>query len=190
MDDMIKFETREAFRSWLAENCRGHEGVWLLFGKPGGPETLKVGEALEEALCFGWIDGQMQKLDETSYKKHFSERREKSKWSEKNKALAKSLEERGLMTDFGREKIAKAKENGQWDAPDLMKLTEDQVGTVAGLLEEHEPAHANFMAMPMSARKTYARAYFDAKTEAGREKRLLWLIDRLNKNLRPMEKEK
>lgn len=60
-----------------------------------------------EALCFGWIDGQMQKLDDTSYKKYFSERREKSKWSEKNKALAESLEKRGLMTDFGREKRLK-----------------------------------------------------------------------------------
>lgn len=188
MDGTVKFESREAFRSWLSENCRGHEGVWLLFGKSGGPKTLKAGEALEEALCFGWIDGQMQKLDDTSYKKYFSERREKSKWSEKNRALAESLERRGLMTDFGREKIAQAKKNGQWDAPDLMKLTQDQVETVAGLLEGHEPAYANFIAMPMSVRKTYARAYFDAKTEAGREKRLQWLTDRLDRNLKPMEK--
>lgn len=188
MDDTMKFETREAFRSWLNENCRAHGGVWLLFGKPGGPRTLKAGEALEEALCFGWIDGRMEKLDDTSYKKYFSERREKSKWSEKNKALVKSLEERGLMTDFGREKVDEAKRNGRWDAPDLMKLTEDQAETVAGLLSGHEPAYTNFMAMTASVKKTYARAYFDAKTDAGREKRLQWLIDRLNRNLKPMEK--
>ena len=131
----------------------------------------------------------MKKLDEVSYMKYFSQRREKSKWSEKNKALVKSLEERGLMTDFGREKIELAKNSGQWDAPDLMKLTDEQVETVSGLLEGHEPAYTNFQAMPPSVRKTYARAYFDAKTEAGREKRLLWLIDRLDKNLRPMERE-
>ena len=94
------------------------------------------------------------------------------------------------MTDFGREKIAIAKENGRWDAPDLMKLTEEQTDEVAALLEGHEPAYRNFRAMPPSVQKTYARAYFDAKTQAGREKRLLWLIDRLDKNLRPMEKEK
>lgn len=190
MEDMLKFETRKDFRAWLSENCRTHEGVWLLFGRPGGPNTLKAGEALEEALCFGWIDGQMKKLDEVSYMKYFSQRREKSKWSEKNKALVKSLEERGLMTDFGREKIELAKKSGRWDAPDLMKLTDEQVETVSGLLEGHEPAYTNFQAMPPSVRKTYARAYFDAKTEAGREKRLLWLIDRLDKNLRPMERER
>ena len=190
MGDTMRFETRDAFREWLSENCRSHDGVWLLFGKAGGPKTLKAGEALEEALCFGWIDGQMKKLDETSYIKYFSERRADSKWSEKNKKLTEALEGRGLMTDFGREKIAIAKEHGRWDAPDLMKLTEEQTDEVAALLEGHEPAYRNFRAMPPSVQKTYARAYFDAKTQAGREKRLLWLIDRLDKNLRPMEKEK
>ena len=91
------------------------------------------------------------------------------------------------MTDLGREEIQEAKENGQWDAPDLMvTVAEDQVDQLAALLEGREPALTNFQAMPPSVRKTYARAYFDAKTEAGREKRLAWLVDRLNKNLRPM----
>lgn len=101
MNELLEFADREAFRSWLSEHCMSDAGVWLLFGKAGGPKTLKAGEALEEALCFGWIDGQMQSIDEKSYKKYFSMRREKSKWSEKNKALTKSLEERGLMTEFG-----------------------------------------------------------------------------------------
>lgn len=187
MGELLQFSTRGEFRAWLSENSRTSPGVWLLFGKAGGPKTLKAGEALEEALCFGWIDGQMQSIDEKSYKKYFSLRREKSKWSEKNKALVQKLEERGLMTDLGREKIQEAKENGQWDAPDLMvTVAEDQVDQLAALLEGREPTLTNFQAMPPSVRKTYARAYFDAKTEAGREKRLAWLVDRLNKNLRPM----
>lgn len=187
MGELLQFATREEFRAWLSENSRTSPGVWLLFGKAGGPKTVKAGEALEEALCFGWIDGQMQSIDEKSYKKYFSLRREKSKWSEKNKALIQKLEERGLMTDLGREKIQEAKENGQWDAPDLMvTVAEEQAAQLAALLEGREPAFTNFQAMPPSVRKTYARAYFDAKTEAGREKRLAWLVDRLNKNLRPM----
>ena len=101
MSDVLEFSDREAFRKWLCEHCLSNEGVWLLFGKAGGPKTIKAGEALEEALCFGWIDGQMQSIDEKSYRKYFSLRRENSKWSEKNKALTQSLEERGLMTDFG-----------------------------------------------------------------------------------------
>ncbi len=187
MDDLLQFAGRKEFRAWLTETSRSSGGVWLLFGKAGGPKTLKAGEALEEALCFGWIDGQMQSMGETAYKKYFSLRRAKSKWSEKNKALVQKLEEKGLMTDLGREKIAEAKENGQWDAPDpMVTVSEDQVAQLLALLEGREPACANFQAMPPSVKKTYARAYFDAKTEAGREKRLAWLVDRLNKNLRPM----
>ncbi len=186
MSDIMEFANREEFRKWLDEHCQSEEGIWLLFGKTGGPKTIKAGEALEEALCFGWIDGQMQSIDDKTYRKYFSMRREKSKWSEKNKALAQSLEERGLMTDFGRKKIEEAKKNGQWDAPKPMAVTEEQIARLSALLEGYEPACTNFQAMSLSVKKTYARAYFDAKTDAGREKRIAWMVDRLNKNLKPM----
>lgn len=186
MSDVLQFAGREEFRAWLAEHCLSSEGVWLLFGKAGGPKTIKAGEALEEALCFGWIDGQMQSIDDKTYKKYFSMRREKSKWSEKNKALVKSLEERGLMTDFGRRKIEEAQKNGQWDAPKPEAVTEEHIASLSALLEGYEPAYTNFQAMSLSVRKTYTRAYFDAKTQAGRERRIAWMVDRLNRNLKPM----
>lgn len=186
MSEPICFPTRTDFRNWLEDNCESTEGVWLLFGKAGGPETLKAGEALEEALCFGWIDGQMQSIDETVYRKYFAQRRANSKWSEKNKTLVGKLEERGIMTDRGRAKIEEAKQNGQWDAPKPQQATEDQIGQVAAILEGHESAYSNFLAMSPSVKKTYTRAYFDAKTEAGREKRLAWMIGRLTENLKPM----
>lgn len=186
MSDMLEFSSREEFRSWLSEHCLSSAGVWLLFGKAGGPKTIQAGEALEEALCFGWIDGQMQRIDSKTYRKYFSMRRARSKWSEKNKALAQSLEARGLMTDFGRQKIEEAKQNGQWHALRPPAITEEQIACLSALLEGHEPACANFLAMPLSVKKTYTRAYFDAKTEAGREKRLAWMVERLHKNLKPM----
>ena len=186
MGDVMQFADREGFREWLSGHCQSSAGVWLLFGKAGGPKTIKAGEALEEALCFGWIDGQMQSIDEKTYRKYFSMRREKSKWSEKNKALVKSLEGRGLMTDFGREKIEEAKQNGQWDAPKPAAVTEEQIACLSALLEGYGPACTNFQAMPLSVKKTYTRAYFDAKTDAGREKRIAWMVDRLNRNLKPM----
>ena len=186
MDTPMTFPNRAAFRDWLEEHGQTSGGVWLLLGKAGGPKTLKASEALEEALCFGWIDGQMQRIDDKCYRKYFSPRRENSKWSEKNKALVQSLEERGLMTSFGREKIEEAKKNGQWDAPNPMAVTEEQIACVSALLEGYEPACANFQAMPLSVKKTYTRAYFDAKTAAGREKRIAWMVGRLNKNLKPM----
>ena len=187
MEEIKQFPTREEFRKWLEAHCTSSAGVWLLFGKPGGPKTLKAAEALEEALCFGWIDGQMEKIDDKAYKKYFSMRREKSKWSEKNKALAQKLEEQGLMTAYGRKKIEEAKQNGQWDAGNpLAVITEEQIAGVSALLKGHEPAYTNFQAMPPSVKKTYTRAYLDAKTDAGREKRIAWMVDRLNKNLKPM----
>lgn len=186
MNDILVFASREAFRSWLHAHCLSSEGVWLLFGKAGGPKTIKAGEALEEALCFGWIDGQMQRIDGKTYKKYFSMRRENSKWSAKNKALVKSLEERGLMTDASRNKIEEAKKNGQWDAQAPAAVTEDQIASLSALLKGREPAHTNFQAMSLSVQKTYTRAYLDAKTNAGRERRLAWIVDRLNQNLKPM----
>ena len=186
MDGILEFLNREEFRKWLEENCLTSEGVWLLFGKAGGPKTLKAGEALEEALCFGWIDGQMLSLDDKTYKKYFSRRRDKSKWSEKNKGIVKKLEEKGLMTDHGRKKIEEAKKNGQWDAPKAPPVTEEQIAFVAGVLEEYETAFQNFQAMSLSVKKTYTRAYMDARTDEGRKKRLSWMVERLNKNLKPM----
>lgn len=186
MSEPLQFFSREEFRAWLTEHCLSTDGVWLLFGKSGGPKTLKAAEALEEALCFGWIDGQMQSLDQKSYQKYFSMRRMGSKWSEKNKALAAQLEQKGLMTDYGRAKIAEAKVGGQWDAPKTPAVTEEQISDLAALLEEYEPAHTHFQAMSPSVKRTYTRAYLDAKTEEGREKRLAWMVDRLNRNLKPM----
>lgn len=186
MGDIMEFANRDEFRAWLSQNCLTSDGIWLLFGKAGGPKTIKAGEALEEALCFGWIDGQMQRIDDKSYKKYFSMRRENSKWSEKNKALVKTLEERGVMTDFGRKKIEEAKENGQWNAPKPAAVTDEQILQLSALLEGYEPAFTNFQAMSLSVKKTYTRAYLDAKTDAGREKRIAWMVDRLGRNLKPM----
>lgn len=186
MSDVLEFADRAEFRKWLSGNCLSSAGVWLLFGKAGGPKTIKAGEALEEALCFGWIDGQMQRIDDKTYRKYFSLRRENSKWSEKNKTLAQKLEKQGLMTELGRKKIEEARKNGQWDAPAPAAVTAEQIACLSALLEGYEPAFTNFQAMSLSVKKTYTRAYFDAKTDAGREKRIAWMVDRLNKNLKPM----
>ncbi|MDE7452788.1 MAG: YdeI/OmpD-associated family protein [Clostridia bacterium] len=186
MSDTLTFSDRAEFRKWLTENCLSSGGVWLLFGKRGNPKTIKADEALEEALCFGWIDGQMQSIDGNTYKKYFSARRANSKWSEKNKGLVKVLEERGLMTDFGRSKVEEAKQNGQWDAPKPAAVKEEQIACLADILKVYEPAYTNFSAMPLSVKKTYVKAYLDAKTEAGRAKRIAWMVERLNKNLKPM----
>ena len=186
MSDIVTFSDRRAFRAWLENNGMSHEGLWLLFGKKGGPMTLSANDALEEALCFGWIDGQMESLDDTSYKKYFAPRRANSNWSDKNKAIALRLEKQGLMSDAGRAKMEEAKKNGQWDKPKVPPVTEEQIACLSALLQAYEPAYSNFQAMPPSVKKTYTRAYYDAKTDAGRTSRLAWMVERLNKNLKPM----
>ncbi|MCL1848401.1 MAG: YdeI/OmpD-associated family protein [Clostridiales bacterium] len=184
--EYLLFTSREEFRDWLEANCVSSSGVWLLFGKSGGPATVKAGEALEEALCFGWIDGQMRSIDDKSYGKYFAMRGKNSKWSEKNKSLAESLDQQGRMTNYGREKIQDAKTNGQWDAPKPAAVTDEDIEALSALLKGREPAYTNFLAMPPSVKKTYTRAYFDAKTDDGRAKRLAWMTGRLDKNQRPM----
>jgi Uncharacterized protein conserved in bacteria len=186
MENVLEFSGRTAFREWLHKNGTSSEGIWLLFGKKNGPTTLTAAEALEEALCYGWIDGQMQSIDSTKYKKYFARRTANSRWSEKNKALVRELEERGIMTDFGREKIAEAKKNGQWDASHAALITDEHIAILSDLLKEYELAYGNYQAMSPSVKRTYTRAYFDAKTGAGRERHLAWMVDRLNKNLKPM----
>ena len=185
MNDLL-FSDRDEFRKWLTANCLSADGIWLLFGKHSNPKTIKADEALEEALCFGWIDGQIQSIDENTYKKYFSMRRANSKWSEKNKALVKVLEERGLMTDFGRTKIEEAKQNGQWDKEASFVIGDEQIAQLSSILENYALAYQNFQAMSLSVKKTYTRAYLDAKTPAGKENRIAWIVDRLNKNLKPM----
>ena len=188
MEDIKIFASRAEFRAWLKDNCLSSVGIWLLFGKNGGPKTLKAQEALEEALCYGWIDGQMKNIDERSYKKYFCIRREHSKWSEKNKKLALALEEQGRMTAYGISKIEEAKKNGQWYVQNSLEITQKEIDSLSIILREYEPAYSNFQAMSFSIKKTYVKAFLDAKTASGREKRIAWLVDRLNKNLKPMDK--
>lgn len=186
MSSELKFSNRKEFRDWLEKNSLKSEGVWLLFGKKGGPETLSANEALEEALCYGWIDGQMQSIDGKIYKKYFSIRRKNSKWSDKNKTIAEKLEKNGLMTPGGKAKIEEARKNGQWDAVKPEGITDKQIAELAEILKKYKPAYSNFMGMSPSVKKTYTRAYFDAKTDEGRAKRLSWMTERLNKNLKAM----
>ena len=186
MAEMMVFSDRQKFRDWLAENGETSSGVWLVFGKKGGPVTLSAGAALEEALCFGWIDGQMQKIDETSYKKYFAKRIPKSIWSEKNKGLTQILIEQGLMTERGQAAIDQAKQNGMWDASPRLVIGEEQIQEFVGLIRPYEPAYTNLMSMSPSVQKTYTGFYFDTKSEKTRQNRLEKIIDRLNHNLKPM----
>jgi uncharacterized protein YdeI (YjbR/CyaY-like superfamily) len=185
--EQLVFADREEFREWLGKNHGTNKGAWLVFSKVQGLKTLKASEALEEALCFGWIDGQIKSLGDERYLKKFTPRTNGSRWSGVNRALAMRLTESARMTEPGLAAIERAKRTGAWDAAHgRPPISDDQVEVLTNALQGADLALRNFLKMPPSVRRTYTMAYLDAKTEETRARRLERIIERLNANKRPM----
>ncbi len=182
----LLFPARADFRAWLSLNAETSGGVWLIFGKNKTVPTLTANEALEEALCFGWIDGQMQSIDSASYIKYFARRRPKSPWSAKNKKTAEALLAQNRMTPLGIQSVEAARRDGTWDAPAQAPVTQEQAAAFAEKLRGRSPAHENFLNMPPSVRATYTRRYLSFKSEESRLRDFEKIVDRLNQNLKPM----
>jgi len=182
----LVFPTRVDFREWLSKNAKTGDGVWLIFGKDKTVVTLTANEALEEALCFGWIDGQMKSIDETKYKKYFARRQTKSTWSEKNKLIVATLREKGLMTEAGEKAVQTAINNGTWNAPKRSPITDEQIEEFTEKLKGISPAYENFTKMSRSVRLTYTGRYLSFKSEDARQRDFERIVDRLNQNLKPM----
>ena len=186
MDKILTFTDRQAFREWLGKYGPESDGVWLLFGKKGEIVTLSANDALEEALCYGWIDGQMQSRDDNTYKKYFARRLPKSKWSVKNKELAQTLMQKGLITQQGLDAIECARKNGSWDNAKRILIDDEQIQILKEIIHPYKSAYSNLLAMSHSVQRTYTAFYLDAKSDKTRQARLEKIIDRLNKNLKPM----
>ena len=182
----LLFASRGDFRTWLKENAETSEGVWLVFGKTKAVITLSANDALEEALCFGWIDGQMKSIDETKYLKYFAKRRAKSVWSEKNKKAVETLRTKGIMTELGEKAVETAKQNGTWDEPKDAPVNNELKEAFVAKLSGISPAYENFCNMPPSVQRTYTMRYLSFKTEEARQRDFERIVDRLNKNLKPM----
>jgi len=180
------FKARDDFRIWLSENVETSDGVWLVFGKTKALVTLSANDALEEALCFGWIDGQMKSIDSTKYLKYFARRRAKSVWSEKNKKTVEMLRMKKMMTEHGEKAVEAAVKDGTWKTAKSSPITAEQVEALAEKLAGISPAYENFNQMPPSVRRTYTRRYLSFKSEEARQRDFIKIVDRLNKNLKPM----
>ncbi len=175
-EEKIIFSTRSDFRTWLKENSETSGGVWLVFGKKNsGIVTLSQAEALEEALCYGWIDGQLGKGDDAKFYKYFAKRRKQSPWSEKNKKLVGELTEKGLMEAPGLAAVEEAKKNGKWDL-----VNEVNVEAFTKKLSDFHPAYENYMKLSEYRRIIEARRYYSFKTEAARERDFLKIVEMLN----------
>ncbi len=185
-EQLLIFETREEFRKWLTNQCLTSQGVWLKFGKKGGCKTLSAEEALEEALCFGWIDGLINSLDACHYKKYFAPRRKTSKWSQKNKKLTEKLIRTDRMTAHGLRAIEQAKKNGTWDKVQDNAPRPDQIAEFESKVRAHATAYVNYCASSPSVRRQFTGFYFEAKREETRAKRLEKIIGLLEQKKRLM----
>lgn len=182
MEEQLLFPTREAFRQWLTKNHGSSKGIWLVFSKSGKIKCVKPDEALEEALCFGWIDGLIKRLDAEKYIKKFTPRRKGSKWSDRNKNIIAQLTVKGCMMECGLETIAAAKASGDWDLPDRLIPAQEQIDILIKDINGAEPALTNFLNMPLSTRQTYTGFYLSAKKEETRLNRIKKIVEALNKN--------
>jgi uncharacterized protein YdeI (YjbR/CyaY-like superfamily) len=114
---VLECPDRAAWRSWLAQQHATADGVWLQIAKKtSGLASVGYEEAVLEALCFGWIDGQSKGLSETHYLQRFTPRRRRSPWSASNRARVRALTAQGLMTPAGLREVERAQADGRWDA--------------------------------------------------------------------------
>lgn len=121
-------KTRKAWRQWLEKNHQRSPGIWLIYyKKESGKLRVQYDEAVEEALCFGWIDSTMRPLDEERFMQRFTPRKPKSGWSALNKKRIEKMIAGGLMTKAGLEKIEVAKKDGSWESLDKIYAPADQL---------------------------------------------------------------
>ena len=149
----------DAWRDWLAAHHDDPVGVWLVLAKRGaaGPTTLTYDQALDEALCHGWIDGQVRRRDEATYRQRFTPRRARSPWSARNVGIVARLVEEGRMRPPGLAEVERARADGRWDAAYAGQATaevpDDLVAALAG------NARARAMFDVLTAQNRYAIIY-------------------------------
>lgn len=182
----LSFAGKAAWRKWLQRNHGGKDHVWLLhYKKSAGKAGLTYEAALEEALCYGWIDGKMKNLDEEKYMLRYSPRKKNSLWSKLNRERAERLIKEGRMTAAGMAKIDEAKRNGKWDSAYTMKTPTQLPADLSEALQCNQMAMDNFGKMSLSSRNTYVFWVSLAKRDETRNKRIAEVVRRAEKNIKP-----
>lgn len=171
----MTFETRQEYRKWLGNNCLTSEPVWIEFFKDG-TRGITYNEALEESLCFGWIDSLIKKIDARVYVRKFSKRRPVSRWSAVNRKKVKDLITRGLMTRFGLNAVEEAKRNGSWDKVDERDAVAD-INGFRKILKDRTGNAKEYDSLSESLKKHYSLVYFSAKKKETRNRRLEMIIE-------------
>jgi len=173
------------WRKWLQENHNSKQAVWLVFyNKKSEIKSITWSEAVDEALCFGWIDSKKISIDKETSHQFFCKRKPKSTWSKINKNKVEKLIEQGLMTEEGYASIETAKQNGSWkilDEVEELIISADLEAEFAN----NENAKNNFLGFSKSVRKLILSWLVFARTYETRQKRITEIIESAEQNLKP-----
>ncbi len=178
---------RQEWREWLTENHRSKQSIWLIcYKKKANIPTISWSEAVEEALCFGWIDSTRNTVNDEKFVQLFSKRKAKSTWSKVNKEKVLLLIEQGLMTQAGHESIEIAKQNGSW-----IILDEVEALSIPTDLEEAFKANPDsmdyFLSLSKSVKKGILQWIVLAKRSETRAKRINEIVVTLSQKLKPRQ---
>lgn len=170
--ERLALADRKVWRNWLQQNHAASPGVWLVYYKKGsGKSSVGYGDAVEEALCFGWIDTTVKSLDAERYMQLFTPRKPKSTWSKSNKERVARLIAQKLMTAAGVEKIDAAKRDGSWsqlDTVEALKIPADFRHALAA----NKQAQQNFRRFSDGKKKVLLYRIHAAKRPETRRKRI------------------
>jgi len=178
---------KEDWRNWLKKNHLIKDSIWLIINKKGSPNpNLNWSEAVDEALCFGWIDSTKKSIDSEKYMQYFCKRKPKSNWSKINKDKVKILIEQGLMEEAGCKSIKIAKENGSWtilDEVEALVIPEDLKEEFAN----YKGSMEYFDSLSKSAKKILLYWVVSAKRKETRQKRILEIAENASQKLKPKQ---
>ncbi|MFJ6002977.1 YdeI family protein [Arthrobacter sp. NPDC092385] len=162
-----------SWRSWLEENHGSSPGVWLIEHKKGGTTTaLTYAQALDEALCFGWIDGQARSRDEGSYFQRFTPRGPRSIWSVRNRTHVDRLRAEGRMRDAGERAVAAAQADGRWERAYAGPATAEVPPDLLEAIEADDAALATFRTLSSQNRYALIFRLAQLRTEAAKERNI------------------
>lgn len=185
-DKALHFKDSQEWRRWLEENSNNVQEVWLVHYKKGcGKVSISHDEAVEEALCFGWIDGKLKSIDKERFILRYSPRKANSVWSKINRDKAEMMIAKGRMTESGLAKIEQAKKNGSWDAAYTNKVKDEIPADLEQALMKDSKAFTNFHSFANTYQNMYIGWVVSAKTSETRKKRVIEVVKRSSLNIKP-----
>jgi uncharacterized protein YdeI (YjbR/CyaY-like superfamily) len=180
------FRTTAEWRAWLERNHAAAKEIWLAYYKKGsGKTSITYEEALEEALCFGWIDSIVKKLDAERYMQRYTPRKDVSIWSASNKARVKRLIAGGRMTAAGLTKIKTAKRNGAWMKIDKIDRKLEMPPDFAAALDRNSSIKDKFEILAPSHKKMWGGWVDDAKRPETRARRIAAALEWIEAGRKP-----